>query len=213
MYEDLPRLVKKLREMKYKSILVISNGTVGEEKYEQVIPYVDAIQISVDGSVREVHDLSRGEGSYDKMLSNLERLKKLGLSRLVISFTPTSKNIEDLPNIPKFAYDHNVDAIHITRLMPVGRGQKLDDNLTADSVEYTTNFKKFVDNFNNIEKLISIDSELNGAGRSLISLTFAGDQSYKVAYRQKSGRRDCDSKYLFGTCRAGKQNETIYYLI
>lgn len=200
LYKDLPKLVKQLREMKYKSILVITNGTVGEELYEEVVPYVDAVQVSVDGTIPAIHNLSRGEGSFDKMVKNLERIRRFDASKLIISFTPTSNNIDDLPNLPKFAYDHYIDAIHITRLMPVGRGKKMSDNLTMESNRYSDNFKKFVDNFNNIERIIAIDSELNEGGRGLISLTFAGDQTYKVAYRQKKI-----------TCGAGLGSMSIYF--
>lgn len=200
LYDDLEKLVKKLKEMKFRSILIITNGTAGEEKYEKVIPYVDGIQVSVDGTTADIHDISRGEGSYDKMVKNLALLKKLNVPKLIISFTPTSKNIDDLPNIPKFVYDHNIDAIHVTRLMPVGRGKNMNDELTVDSKRYTDNFKEFVDNFNKIENIISIDRELYNNDRSLISLTFAGDQTYKVAYRQRKI-----------TCGAGLGSMSIYF--
>ena len=119
------------------------------------------------------------------MLKNLSLLKKLNLKNLVISFTPTEENIDDLPNLPRFAYENNIDAIHITRLMPVGRGKDMKKPLEINSEIYSTNFRKFVDNFNKIIEVIKIDNELNISKRNLISLTFSGDQTYKVAYRQR----------------------------
>jgi radical SAM protein with 4Fe4S-binding SPASM domain len=185
LYKNLIQLVKSIREMSFKSILIITNGTVGEEMYKEAIQYVDGIQVSVDGTVADIHDVSRGTGSYAKMIKNLKLLKQYGVKKLIISFTPTTNNIQDLPNVPKFAYHNNINAIHITRLMPVGRGKALENTLSLDSSIYQDNFKLFVDNFSNIEKVISIDSELEKSKRDLISLTFAGDQSYKVAYKQR----------------------------
>lgn len=200
LYDDLERLVKTLNEMKFKSILIITNGTVGQEKYENVIPYVTGIQVSVDGTSAEIHDISRGKGSFDKMIKNLELLSKMNVPRLIISFTPTMNNIRNLPDIPKFAYEHNVDAIHVTRLMPVGRGEKMDDELSIESELYTENLKQFLDNFNKIEEIIEIDRELYKNDRSLISLSFAGDQTYKVAYKQRKWN-----------CGAGLGSLSIYF--
>ena len=200
LYDELVDFVRKIKELNYKSILVITNGTVGEEKYADVIPYVDGIQVSVDGTCEEVHDISRGKGSYSKMLKNLTLLKKLNVKKLIVSFTPTINNILDLPNLPKFAYDNGVDAIHITRLMPVGRGKEIKEALTIDSEDYDKSFVKFIKNFNKIQEIIVIKNEKKNEQRNLISLTFAGDQTYKVAYRQRKI-----------TCGAGLGSMSIYY--
>lgn len=200
LYHDLIPLVQELSEIGYQKILIISNGTVGSEKYGEAAKYVEGIQVSVDGTSAEIHDNTRGPGSFDKMLQNIERIKKSGVKKIIISFTPTQTNIKDLPNLPKFAYDHDIDAIHITRLMPVGRGKNIDNELKIDSELYSEYFAKFINNLNTVQKIITIDNELNKTTRNQIDISFAGDHTNKVAYRYK--------KY---TCGVGLGSLSINY--
>jgi radical SAM protein with 4Fe4S-binding SPASM domain len=123
------------------------------------------------------------------MLNNISKLKLYGLKRLIISFTPTKENIHQFSSLPKFAYDNEVDSIHITRLMPVGRGRLLKDILTMDSSLYMDNFKLFIENYSKVLEIVNIDNELAVDKRSMISLTFAGDQSNIVAFKSK--RQTC----------------------
>ena len=59
---------------------------------------LDSIQISIDGSCAEIHDASRGRGSFDKALRGLRLLKQAGLpvtSRVTIN----RHNVGDLERI------------------------------------------------------------------------------------------------------------------
>lgn len=191
LFKKLPELVMSLREMKFKDIAVISNGTIGAEMYDKVLPHIKTLQISVDGTVPEYHDLTRGKGSFEKMISKFKLAKAAGANSLVISFTPTKFNIEDLPNIPQFALDHGIDSLHITRLMPVGRGKANMEDIEPDEETYADCMKRFVENYQKVINLIHIKRETEQAmleekdKTKYISLTFAGDQTFKIAYRSK----------------------------
>lgn len=195
LYKDLPELVKKLKEYKFKNVTVISNGTVGEEMYEEVIPYIDYLQISVDGTTADIHDSSRGKGSFNKMTRKFKLAKSKGAKKIFISFTPTRFNILDLPNLPKFAYENEIDSIHITRLMPVGRGKENKNYIQADEKVYQESLNQFFQNLNKMNDTIFLEEQLNlkkfdeSEKRKPIMVSFAGDQSQKVTYRHK--RKNC----------------------
>ena len=93
LYKDLPQFTQALNGMGFPNIVVITNGTVGEEVYKDVVPNIHTLQISVDGTKAEVHDVTRGKGSFDRIINKFSLAKDLGVKRLMISFTPTKFNI------------------------------------------------------------------------------------------------------------------------
>lgn len=193
MYPDLPELVDKIKnELKFRFISVITNGTVGEDVYLNVIPNIDILQISLDGTTAEVHDITRGTGSFDKVCKKFVLAKELKVKKLVCSFTPTKYNIHDLPNLPLFAYNNNIDALHITRLMPTGRGQRNKDVLYPDLKVYNDSINGFIENIRDVNRKIYMQRSTNDffesedQKRKYIGVTFASDQTEKVV---EGGRR------------------------
>ena len=65
---------------------------------------LDSIQVSIDGSRAEIHDASRGRGSFEKALRGLRLLKQAGLpvtSRVTIN----QHNVGDLEGIAELLLD------------------------------------------------------------------------------------------------------------
>jgi len=195
LYENLSELVKSLHKMEFQDITVISNGTVGEEVYREVIPYIHTLQISVDGTNSDIHDLSRGEGSFHKMIKKFELAKNLDVNRLVISFTPTKFNIMDLPNIPKFALENRIDAIHITRLLPVGRGAHNEESIAPTTSQLSESMTKFIENIKKVNTSIHYKREMDEffvdetEKSNYINVTMGTDVSSKILFRHK--RKGC----------------------
>ncbi|HEY9059129.1 MAG TPA: radical SAM protein [Pseudobacteroides sp.] len=191
LYKQLPEFIQNLKALKFQKIVLITNGTVGEEAYERVLPNINTLQISVDGTTPEFHDKTRGQGSFVKMLEKIKLAKKIGVQKLLISFTPTSFNISDLPNLPKFVFENNIDAIHITRLMPVGRGQSSIKDLSPSVEVYRDYVGKFLVNYDKLNSNIYYIRETEqmfideNDKRKFVELTFASDQASKVAIRDK----------------------------
>lgn len=135
VYTDLKRLVKELKTMGFK-ITIITNGTAGNHDYPEVLKYIDTLQISIDGSTPEYYEYTRGKGNYQKAVDSLNLAHQLGMRNIVISFTSNSFNIEDIVNLPRFAYDNHVNHIHITRIIPSGRANEIMDKIVPTSNMY-----------------------------------------------------------------------------
>lgn len=65
---------------------------------------VDNIQFSFDGVKPEVHDATRGAGSYAKTMAAMLRLRELKCSaERTLAFTPTPNNVDEIQQLYGFA--------------------------------------------------------------------------------------------------------------
>ncbi len=82
--------------------------------------YVD-VQISLDGTTREVNDAVRGSGSYDMALAAMENLAAAGFTGFKVSVVVTRHNVGQLDEFQQLAERYGA-ALRLTRLRPSGRG-------------------------------------------------------------------------------------------
>lgn len=135
LFPELPELVRELKAMNFR-ITVISNGTVGHERYGEILPYLNGLQISIDGSTEEIYENTRGKGNFSKAVNGLKLAYELGVSNLVVSFTTNNFNIGDIHNMAKFARIHHVNHLHITKIIPSGRASDIMDKIVPTAEEY-----------------------------------------------------------------------------
>ena len=96
------------REMGYGSITVDTNGYLFNNILDSVTPdQVDYFSFSLDGSCPEINDAIRGEGSFEKCTSGIKEAVKRGFGVSSI-FTASSRNIDDLENMPGLLHDLGV---------------------------------------------------------------------------------------------------------
>lgn len=141
LYPDLPELVKELKALAFK-ITIISNGTAGNDKYKDVLPYINALQISVDGSTEEIYQCTRGKGNFPKVVKSLNLAHELGVRNIVVSFTTNKYNIDDMANMADFARRNHVNHIHITKIIPSGRANDIMDKIVPTAEEYAVAIQK-----------------------------------------------------------------------
>lgn len=200
LYDDLTHLTRELNRMNFKNIQILTNGTIGSEKYEEIIPYIHEICVSIDGTTEEIHDLQRGEGSFKKIIENLILLKKLGLKKLSVSFTPTGYNLENMPSIPDFAKNYNVNHIFITRFVPNSRCKLKIDNFKISMSKYNDYFDEFLQNYSRLIKTIIFENENKELNKELVSLSLSGDKTLKITDQTKKTN-----------CGAGLKSMSINY--
>jgi len=80
---------------------MLCNGTIVPSDPEVWIPKFDFIRISLDAGSPETFIKVKGEDYYAKVRSNIERLLKLGVNRVGISFVVQKNTIYDLPQLLK----------------------------------------------------------------------------------------------------------------
>ena len=117
------RLVEKVRYAKQKGIRevgMISNGSLITEAVARgmIEAGLDAINISVDASGKEVFESTRIGLSYDKVIANIERLvglrAELGRRRpkLILSFVRQNNSVDEQAFIEHWKADRRQDSHH-----------------------------------------------------------------------------------------------------
>lgn len=135
LYKELPELVKELNALCFQTT-IISNGTVGNDIYAEVLKHINTLQISIDGTKEEIYEFTRGKGNFNKAVKSLNYAHELGMKNIVISFTTNKKNISDIENLPEFCLKNHVNHIHITKIIPSGRATEIMDKIVPTSDEY-----------------------------------------------------------------------------
>ncbi len=83
---------------------------------------LSGIQVSIDGSRAEVHDKSRGHGSFDKAVRGLRLLKGAGFP-VTVRVTVNRHNVEDLDNTARLLLeDIGIGSFGTNDAMPMGAG-------------------------------------------------------------------------------------------
>ena len=107
---------------------VLSNGTlIAEETIGRFLQggrrrRLDSIQISIDGSCAEIHDASRGKGSFEKALRGLRLLKEAGFP-VTARVTVNRHNAGDLENTARLLLDEiGLARFGTNDAMPMGTG-------------------------------------------------------------------------------------------
>ena len=107
-----------------------TNGTLITEKTLQSFEQnkrrirLSSIQVSIDGSCAEVHDKSRGNGSFTKAIRGLRLLKEANFP-LTVRVTVNRYNVQDLDNIAKLLLeDIGIHGFGTNDAMPMGSGCK-----------------------------------------------------------------------------------------
>lgn len=119
---DIFVLLDALQEQR--CVLAINtNGTLIDESVAARLAgfrWLKSVNVSLDGSRREIHEALRGPGSFDRAIRGIQNLKRHNLP-VNVSSTVSRLNIHDLEEIVSFSQDLGVGGVGLMRLEPVGR--------------------------------------------------------------------------------------------
>lgn len=130
--------LKIAREEKMHYITIVTNGTIQNVDYYRIMQLVDSIQISIDGN-KEVHDLIRGKGNYERTLKTIIHLANLNSSKVIIMMALHSDNY------PKLQYVYDLARRYHTRfaveiVTACGRGA----NIRLLTIEQLRELREFL---------------------------------------------------------------------
>lgn len=99
-------------------IQLSTNGTLIDREWAKFFSSLDIyVQISIDGSTKDIHDSIRGKGAFEKSLRAIEYLQEAGMGdRIIFSTTVMKQNIDDLLAIISLAERLDVP---LTRFIPL----------------------------------------------------------------------------------------------
>ncbi len=115
-------------------VSLASNGTlITPELAEKIADSgVSRVSISLDGADAAMHDLARGQGSFERSMKGIENLR--GLVDFQINFTVSQKSHSELTRIFDLAERLGAAALHFFFLVPTGRGRE-EDVITPERQE------------------------------------------------------------------------------
>jgi len=163
VHKDIKEILNYiLHDFEDTSAVVLTNGTL----IDKYINFINTLpldrlyfQISADGTGK-INDETRGKGSYDKLLKNLEILKNINVSK-TISMTVHRGNLSELNKIVDLAAKYNIYSVHFMWLILTGSAKPeifADPDLIFEHLEKTFDYaqKKDVkiDNLKNFESLV-----------------------------------------------------------
>lgn len=111
--DDLPEIVRVLRETTVDPRIVISTNGLLPERTERIMRQIPdaAVRVSVDG-IGEAHDFARGiPGNYERCLETLERLRAIGVTDLGLSATASVHNPGEVPRVQELAQKLGIEFV------------------------------------------------------------------------------------------------------
>lgn len=150
---------------------ILTNGTLMDTfTVEKLSQYkkLSFIQVSIDG-VKATHDSIRGEGSFEKTMGGIKRLKKAKIQTMV-SFTCSKSNHKELKDVIRLCEKAGVDRFWSDRLIPMG-SNTLD---IVSTEEYRDYMKILGDEARRAKKLPWIRTRVH-TNRALQFLCGCGD--------------------------------------
>lgn len=100
-----------------------TNATLIDEDLARKIKLTDfhRVAVSLDGASQDIHDSLRGEGTFVKTISGINRLKSQGI-QLQVNTMVLRRNFKEILQIYNLCLDSGISALHIFAFVPVGCG-------------------------------------------------------------------------------------------
>jgi SynChlorMet cassette radical SAM/SPASM protein ScmE len=136
---------------------ILTNGTLVTEALPRAFEKgkrrtrLNSIQVSIDGSCAEIHDKSRGKGSFDRALRGLRLLRRADLP-VTSRVTVNRHNVDDLEDIARLLLDDvGLAAFGTNDAMPIGAGCENRDGITLEPrqrVKAMTTLSRLAERYN-----------------------------------------------------------------
>lgn len=143
---------------------------------------LSSIQVSIDGSRPDVHDKSRGEGSFVKAVNGLRLLKDSGFpvtSRVTIN----RFNVDDLENVTKLLLeDIGLNSFGTNDAIPMGSGCDNQSSITLTAEQQLFAIKKMH------ELDVKYKGRINASAGPLAKWKMYGELEHAKATGEKSTR-------------------------
>ncbi|MGB8450860.1 MAG: radical SAM protein [Anaerocolumna sp.] len=191
--DDFFDIIKRTKEVLKCRIKVLTNGTfLTPEVIQKIKPYVDFIQISLDGTEQN-HDYLRGHaGSFAKAVEAIKLVRKAGIEA-GICMTINKYNLEDIDWVISFALEQGVYKLRISPFVASGKA--------------VNNYKDWVIPPRQLKKLYARLAEYRLKYRTKILFDFR-DELYGKAFLGCPGDKlDAHNQYLL--CAAGR---SLFYI-
>ncbi|MBN2121346.1 MAG: radical SAM protein [Candidatus Omnitrophica bacterium] len=133
--DELFSIIDYLSASEYVSELNIITNAILVDKYISKLkgfPKLKNIYVSLEGTTPLVNDSIRGNGTFRKVLSNLELLKDNDFS-VFIMFTLLKSNLGEVERLLDFCRKNGLSGFILERFIPLGQSKKIKQGLVSSS--------------------------------------------------------------------------------
>jgi radical SAM protein with 4Fe4S-binding SPASM domain len=123
--KDLFKIIRKIKDLGH-YVEIITNGVLLDIDYVYALKVscTDIVQVSLDGSNKEIHDYIRGKGNFEKTINGIKNLLKANIP-VEIKFTIINNvNNNDIYNMFNLCNQLGIKYISIGRFIFAGNGMK-----------------------------------------------------------------------------------------
>ncbi|EOL45187.1 radical SAM/SPASM domain-containing protein [Enterococcus caccae] len=147
--EDIIEILYEFDKYNFTKVLN-TNGNLIRDKQALALSKLnlDRICVTLDGSNPEVHDSSRGKGSFKKAIEGIRQLQKYNLPVSTL-FTLGKHNVNDLINTIKLNDKLNINFMSVMVICPTGRAN--DGSVLADKENWYPVFLELSERIKNKE--------------------------------------------------------------
>jgi radical SAM protein with 4Fe4S-binding SPASM domain len=116
--KDCGAILKKLSELKF-NVDLLTNGSLLDERYDEVVPHVNSIVLSLDSENEHTNELNRSAFGFNKILSVIKKLAVEFPEKLVVRSVITANNINEVGEFhKKLKTDYGVRRTIKTMFLP-----------------------------------------------------------------------------------------------
>ncbi len=98
--KDCGTILKKLSELKF-MVTLLTNGSLLQEKYNEVLPYVNSIVLSLDSENEHTNELNRSAVGFNKIFQVIKRITAEFPEKLVVRSVINANNINEVKEFHK----------------------------------------------------------------------------------------------------------------
>ena len=109
LFKQLDEIIKKAKEIEFKTISITTNSlSLNQRRIDLLVNSgINEFVLSLEGL--ETHDTIRGiKGNVQKVIRNIDYLKKINFKNIKIAFTIMSENIDQIEEIINFTREKNI---------------------------------------------------------------------------------------------------------
>jgi len=105
-------------------VLTVSNGFLITEEYLNTYIKQNMLQLTIDSMVEDVHDRTRGEGNYKKVMEIIEYCKERGyIQNVYLRHNVIRGNGNDYKQFVEFALEKGISKVSLSVLRNMGRAK------------------------------------------------------------------------------------------
>lgn len=145
MRKDLFELTGYASRLGFKWGLVTNGMLITDEVIQKMKEtHMSTITISLDGMKKTHEEFRHVPGSFDKIISAIEKLKESGfVEHIQVTFIATKKNITELPEVYRMLTMLGIDSLRISGIDPIGRAKENEElMLSAEDYYFLFDFMK-----------------------------------------------------------------------